>query len=120
MSQLTAVHPKIPMRNKSLTRAYYIDQLGFKEFGGEDFPGYLMVQRDEVEIHFFEYPELDPEENYGGLYIRVKDIDAFYQELRDRKVIIHPNGALQIKSWGQKEFSLLDPDMNIITFGEGV
>lgn len=118
--KLTAVHPKIPMRDKSLTRAFYIGQLGFEEFGKEDFDGYLMVQKDDVEIHFFAYPELDPEENYGGLYIRVSDIDAYYRELINRKVNIHPNGSLETKSWGQKEFSILDPDMNIITFGEGI
>ncbi|OJY92489.1 MAG: hypothetical protein BGP14_14960 [Sphingobacteriales bacterium 44-15] len=26
----------------------------------------------------------------------------------------------QIKPWGQKEFSLLDPDSNLLTFGQGV
>lgn len=120
MTKLTAVHPKIPMRDKALTRAYYIDQLGFEEFGKEDYEGYLMIKKDEVEIHFFEYPELDPEENYGGLYIRVDDVAAFYQELQDRNVVIHPNGSLDQKPWGQKEFSILDPDMNIITFGESI
>ena len=29
-------------------------------------------------------------------------------------------GHLQIKPWGQKEFSLLDPDYNLLTFGESM
>jgi len=27
----------------------------------------------------------------------------------DNKTAIHPNGHLETKSWGQREFSLLDP-----------
>jgi hypothetical protein len=26
---------------------------------------------------------------------------------------------LETKPWGQREFSLLDPDNNLLTFGEG-
>lgn len=31
---------------------------------------------------------------------------------------IHPNGHLALKPWKQKEFSLLDPDNNLLTFGQ--
>lgn len=43
-----------------------------------------------------------------------------YASLLDNKVPIHPNGALQTKPWGQIEFSILDTDNNLITFGETV
>jgi len=33
---------------------------------------------------------------------------------------IHPNGKLGIKPWGQKEFSILDPDNNLLTFGQNI
>lgn len=49
---LTAINPKLPMRNKAITRNFYINQLGFKEWGSADFDGYLMVQKDSIEIHF--------------------------------------------------------------------
>lgn len=114
---LTSIHPKLPMRSKSVTKDYYINQLGFEQFGG-DYDGYLMVQKDNIQIHFFEFKELDPKENYGQVYIRTNDIDTFYQWLLDNKIAIHPNGHLQLKSWKQKEFSLLDPDNNLLTFGE--
>ena len=71
---LTAIHPKLPMRNKTATRQYYIDQLGFQEIG--DYEGYLMVRKDKIEIHFFEFKELDPKENYGQIYIRTNDIEG--------------------------------------------
>ena len=117
---LTAIHPKLPMRNKAITRDFYTNKLGFQELGSADFDGYLMLQKDNIEIHFFEFKELDPKENYGQVYIRTDDINAFYQTMLDNKLSIHPAGHLQIKPWKQKEFSMLDPDNNLLTFGEGL
>jgi len=117
---LTDIHPKLPMRNKQVTRHFYINTLGFNEFGSADFDGYLMVQKDKIQIHFFEFKELDPKENYGQVYIRTDNIDQEYQSLLDKKVSIHPNGHLESKPWGQKEFSLLDPDNNLLTFGQSM
>lgn len=117
---LTEIHPKLPMRNKKATRDYYIQQLGFHEMGQEDYEGYLMLKKDQIEIHFFEFKELDPKENYGQVYIRVNQIDKLYQSFLDKGVSIHPNGPLELKPWGQKEFSLSDPDNNLLTFGESI
>lgn len=117
---LTEINPKLPMRDKGITRNFYLNKLDFKEFGSADFEGYLMVQKDHIQIHFFEFKELDPKENYGQVYIRTDDIDKLYQFLLDKKTNIHPNGHLQTKPWGQKEFSVLDPDSNLLTFGQEV
>jgi hypothetical protein len=117
---LTDINPKLPMRNKNATRDFYLNKLDFQEFGSADFDGYLMVQKDSIQIHFFEFKELDPKENYGQVYIRTDDIDKLYQSFVDKKIGIHPNGHLQIKPWGQKEFSLLDPDNNLLTFGQSI
>jgi catechol 2,3-dioxygenase-like lactoylglutathione lyase family enzyme len=116
---LTQIHPKLPMRNKEVTRDYY-KKLGFKEFGDADYHGYLMIEKDNIQIHFFEFKALDPKENYGQVYIRTDDIDGLYQSMLDKKNAIHPAGHLQTKPWGQREFSMLDPDNNLLTFGEGV
>jgi len=116
----TEIHPKLPMRNKTITREFYINQLGFREFGSADFEGYLMVQKDAIQLHFFEFMELDPKENYSQVYIRTDNIDNFYQSLLDNKTPIHPNGLLEIKAWGQMEFSVLDPNHNLLTFGQSV
>ena len=116
----TDINPKLPMRNKIKTREFYIDKLGFQEFGSADFAHYLMLQKDTIQIHFFEFKELDPKENYGQVYIRTDDIDTFYQSLLNNETAIHPNGYLQVKPWGQKEFALLDPDNNLLTFGQTI
>ena len=117
---ITEINPKLPMRNKSITRDFYINKLDFVEFGSADFDGYLMVQKDSIQIHFFEFKDLNPKKNYGQVYIRTNNIDKLYQSLLDKKFSIHPNGHLETKSWGQREFSLLDPDNNLLTFGQSI
>jgi hypothetical protein len=117
---LTDINPKLPMRNKSITRDFYLNKLGFTKFGSADFDGYLMVQKDRIEIHFFEFRELDPKENYGQVYIRTTKIDELYQAMLDKKFDNQALSPLQIKPWGQKEFSILDPDNNLLTFGQSL
>lgn len=113
---LISINPKLAMRDKALTKDYYLNKLGFEELG--DYGDYLMVGKDNIEIHFFEFKRLEPKENYGQVYIRTSDIKALYQQLLDNKISIHPNAPLEKKSWGQIEFSLLDPDNNLLTFGQ--
>ena len=117
---LTDIHPKLPMRDKALTRDFYLNQLGFQEFGNADYDGYLMVQKDRIQIHFFEFKALDPKENYGQVYIRTDNIEAWYQLAVDKKLSIPAAGHLHLKPWQQKEFALLDPDHNLLTFGQAM
>lgn len=115
---LTDINPKLPMRDKARTKEFYIDKLGFRQFGNTDYDEYLMVQKDNVQIHFFEFKDLDPKDNYGQVYIRTNDIEELYQSMLDNKIAVHPAGHLQAKPWGQREFSLVDPDNNLLTFGQ--
>lgn len=103
------------MRDKAVTKDYYVNKLGFQLFSDNDFEGYLMVHKDNIQIHFFEFKDLNPKENYGQVYIRTNDIDKLYQTLLDNNVSIHPNGQLEIKPWGQREFALLDQPINFWT-----
>lgn len=115
---LTSICPKLPMRNKDATKNFYQNQLGFTYIGSDDFPFYLIMQKETIQIHFFLYEGLNPDENYGQVYIRTDDIDGLYESFITNKVAIHPNGHLQTKPWGQREFALLDPDNNLLTFGQ--
>jgi catechol 2,3-dioxygenase-like lactoylglutathione lyase family enzyme len=115
---LTAVNPKLPMRNASDTKHYYTQLLGFTL--SADYGDYLIFDKDEVEIHFFEFKDLNPYENYGQVYLRTNDIEGLYKTFLDRGVAIHPNAPLATKPWGQREFALLDPDHNLLTFGQGI
>lgn len=108
------------MRNKKITRAFYINQMGFSEFGNTDYDAYLMLEKDDIQLHFFEFKDLNPKENYGQVYIRTNSIEDDYKHLLAKGTVIHPNGPLELKPWGQKEFAVLDPDNNLLTFGQGV
>lgn len=114
---LTDINPKLPMRDKSVTKEFYINKLGFQQFGN-DYEEYLMIQKDNIQIHFFEFKKLDPRDNYGQVYIRTDDIDKLYESFLNKGLSIHPAGQLQIKLWGQKEFAMPDPDNNLLTFGQ--
>ncbi|MBX7243608.1 MAG: VOC family protein [Bacteroidia bacterium] len=115
---LQSICPKLPSRNMERTRDYYVNSVGFEI--SADYSNYLILEKEGVEIHFFPFPELDPKQNYGQVYIRTNAIEAFYQSLIDIHTPIHPNGNLEEKPWGQKEFSLLDPDGNLLTFGQSM
>lgn len=97
-----------------------MDQLGFAVFGNEDHDGYLMLERDGLQLHFFEHKDLDPKMNYGQVYFRTDGVEDLYRSVVERGVAMHPNGPLQTKPWGQREFALLDPDHNLLTFGQAV
>ena len=115
---LKDIIPKLPMRDKILTKEFYLNQLSFELIS--DYGDYILLKKDQIEIHFFEFKSLDPLENYGQVYIRVIDIDILYKSLLDKSIAIHPNGHLEVKPWRQKEFSLLDPDHNLLTFGQAI
>lgn len=48
---LTSIVPKLPMRKKDRTLQYYVDLLHFDL--RSDYGDYLIVGKDEIEIHFF-------------------------------------------------------------------
>ena len=116
---LMAIHPKLPMRDKAATRRFYIEKLGFQQFG-DDHEGYLMVQKDGFHIHFFEFKELDPKEDDRHVYIRTDAIDELYKVIVDMGMNRHPAGHQRVKPWRQKEFAMLDTDNNLLTFEQGI
>lgn len=60
-TMLTDINPKLPMRDKIVTKEFYISKLGFSEIA--DYGDYLLIKKDNIEIHFFEFKELDPDSN---------------------------------------------------------
>jgi len=50
---LTDINPKLPMRDKNVTKAFYTNEFGFNEFRNANFDDYLMIEKDQ--IHFFKF-----------------------------------------------------------------
>ncbi|MBB5332557.1 VOC family protein [Chryseobacterium koreense] len=45
-----------------------MSKLGFADIGNSDYPEYLILKKDNAEVHFFLFKNLVPTENYGQLY----------------------------------------------------
>lgn len=65
---LTDINPKLPMRDKMATRDFYIDKLGFQEYGSEDFAGYLMLQKTIFKFTFLSLNNLTQRKLWTSIY----------------------------------------------------
>lgn len=114
---ITTAIPKLPFIDKQKTLDYYVNQLGFDLIS--DYGDYLILIQGSVELHFFSFAEFLPQKSDFMIYLRIdNDIEGYYQKLQDLGVKIHPNGKLESKVWHQKEFSIVDPNGTLLTFGQ--
>lgn len=120
MSTLRKVCPFIPAGNNVLrTIQFYEQKLGFdRQWQDSDDPELALIVRDDVEL--FLQKNLDPLlAEWATLRIEVRDVAGLFREIVDRDpALIHPNGALEKKSWGSTDFTILDPNGVCITFYE--
>ena len=108
--------PFLASRDVAETVAFY-ERLGFELLRlHEDFgPAYLLLRRDDVELHFVHSPDTDPAESSGGCYLRLEDAQAVYDEWEPLAVAgMHP--PLDTP-WGMREFFLVDPSGNLLRIG---
>ncbi|WP_113638269.1 bleomycin resistance protein [Nubsella zeaxanthinifaciens] len=111
----TAV-PILASLNAEETIQFYTQQMGFTFHNNWD--GYLIFSRDEIQIHLWPTSDEDVPKN-TGCYVNVTEVDLLYAEYQ-AKALIHPNGKLESKPWGMRQFSILDNNGNIIHFGEDI
>ncbi len=115
MPNLKSAAPVLASLNIERTVSFYCSRLGFSRVYVE--PGvWGIVSRDAVQIHFWPCSERHIAEN-TSCRVYVAGIDQFFAELEPQGVI-HPNAPLENKPWGSREFGVLDPDGNLITFAE--
>ncbi|MEO9824409.1 MAG: VOC family protein [Paracoccaceae bacterium] len=116
-AMLETTAPILPSRDFDATAAFYA-KFGFEVTGR--YPQYLIIVRDKVELHFFEYPKHVPESSYHAAYIRSSDIDTFSAELVASDIPTHgiPRyGAAEDKDWGMREAIVVDPDGTLLRIG---
>jgi uncharacterized glyoxalase superfamily protein PhnB len=110
---LVAATPVLPSLNIARTVAFYCGTLGFEEVHAA--PGeYAIVERGPVELHFWHTEDAELPKA-SGCRIQVTGIDALYSHCHAAGVV-HPNAPLVTKPWGTREFAILDPDGNCLTF----
>lgn len=130
MRMLQAV-PALPVQDMPRSVTFYRDTLGWTVVHEET--GFAIVQRDDVALHLWAAtdetwrtrasasPVVSGAESFiagtASCRVHVEGIDALYRSL-DPLGIVHPNGRLRATPWGTREFGILDPDRNLITFAE--
>lgn len=115
--------PTLPARDLDETVAF-CGLLGFRPvFRIPDPEGYAIVRRDDLELHFFRWPGLDPQTNYAGCYIRVSNVDETYRAFAAARLPargIPSLGGIEKKFYKMREFRLVDPNGNLLRVGEEV
>jgi catechol 2,3-dioxygenase-like lactoylglutathione lyase family enzyme len=110
--------PVLPSRSLAATIRFYA-ALGFG--GGIVADGYAILERGDVELHFFAHPKLLPEESHAGCYIRVADVAAVHQAFAEAllpRFGIPRMDALERKPWAMLEFAVVDADGNLVRVGQ--
>jgi hypothetical protein len=116
---ISRIVPKLPFINREQTLKFYINQLGF--ILRADYGDYIIIDLPDAELHFFAYPGLQPGKSDFMIYLRVDEgIEMMYQKFQEEGIVIHPNGKLHDKPWRQKEFSIIDPNGTLLTFGQAI
>ena len=113
---ITSIISKLPYIDKEKSLDFYLQGLNF--LLAADFGDYLILKKENLEIHLFEFTNLEPSESDFMIYLRTTEISNIYNELQSKGISIHPNGKLETKPWGQREFSIIDPSGTLLTFGE--
>ena len=104
--------PNLPSRDFDRTIAFY-GAFGFELASQDD--GWLILHRGELQLEFFLFPELVPEERSFMCSIRVDDVDELYRQIKDAGVLEGTAGRprllpVQLQPWGQRAGFLVDPE----------
>ncbi len=110
------VIPRVVARDVNAAVEFYETNLGFQTtLHLEDF---AILKRDSIEMHVG-LLEHDPLNNNIHCRVDVRGVAELHERCRALG-IVHPNDSLSMKPWHRLEFSVLDPDRNLITFAEVV
>ena len=130
MKMLRAI-PALPVREIGRSLEFYRDKIGLEPVHQEG--GFAVLARDAVELHLWaagdeswrarsgSSPVLSGAESFiagtASCRVGVEGVDELHDRLRPLG-ILHPNAQLSDKPWGTREFGVVDPDGNLITFFE--
>ena len=115
VTEFISAVPIIPARDVDASAAWYRDRLAFEIFHTER--DYGIVGRGKAWIHFWGPSGIAPEKSDTMFRVGVRGIDSLYEHCQGEG-IVHPNGVLEEKPWGSREFSVTDHDGNLLTFFE--
>ena len=107
----------IPARDVEEGIAFYRNALGFElTYRDADPAQFAILRRNNVKLHLFDNQDKDLAD-WTSLRIAVQRIDTLYGCCQENGCV-HPNGLLGSRSYGTREFSIIDPSGVCITFVE--
>lgn len=112
MPQCHKIMPGLPMNDVPAGVAWYRDVLGFSVNYQQDDIG--VIDRDKARILLIARTEKHT--GIGSCYVYINDADALYTEFCAKGVQIEKEPVS--RPWGLREFEVIDPEGNSITFGQ--
>ena len=109
---LTKVMPELPCDDVAAAVVHYRDVLGFRVNYQQADIG--VMDRDRVRVLLV--ARSPRHSGIGSAYVYVDDADALHAELVGRGAAVQ--GRPESHPWGLRDFRVLDPDGNQLTFGQ--
>lgn len=108
--------PNLPSRDFAATAAFYAPA-GFIQAYRSD--GWMILERDELVLEFFAFPDLDPLSSSFGCCLRLDDLDGFYAVLKACGIPERDDGQPRLQPprrepWGGRVGFLIDPDGSLL------
>ena len=116
-TKLIRAIPVLPSLEVARSLAFF-KGLGFTAWGWEDPPSYGGVERDGAELHFFTTDRKEVCE-WTSCRVNCDDVSGIWEEAQAAGCV-HPNGKLDDKPWGMREFAILDPFGVLVTFAQDI
>jgi catechol 2,3-dioxygenase-like lactoylglutathione lyase family enzyme len=110
--QLRRMLPQLPLDDVAAGVAWYRDVLGFRINYQQDDLG--VMDRDSVTLLLIARTRRHT--GIGSFSVYINDADALYAELKSRDANVQ--GAPVSHPWGLRDFDVLDPEGNRITFAQ--
>ncbi len=112
LRQCWRILPELPLSNVPAGVAYYRDILGFRiNYAAGDIG---VMDRDDITLLLIARGERHSAT--GSCYVYVRDADALHAELLARGANVR--GSPISHPWGLRDFEVLDPEVNRLTFGQ--
>jgi predicted enzyme related to lactoylglutathione lyase len=112
--------PVLPAADVAESLRWWIDICGFTEtFRDTTPPNYAGITRGAAYLHLAGMEDKALARTVGDqtmVRLAVDGIEELYAEYQARGGKVHPNGALQAKPWGTREFGAIDPNGVCVTF----
>lgn len=127
--KMLEARPALSVREMARSVAFYRDKVGMSLVHQEG--GFAILRRDEVAIHLWlandeswrnqtrESPVVSGAKSFiagtVSCRVRVDEVDELYRTLQPFG-IVRNNAPITDEPWGDRDFGVVDPDGNLVTF----